>query len=324
MVLVIVGDVFDELSTFACEIDQHAKLLNKNNFSKLCPGTYYTALGEFDSYNQFTDALDQADNIIYHPPHRWSDTNSSGISLMKKYTEIALVYFHNRKPVDNFVINHFDTQTILDLADVRKSNSPQIWVAGGSDSHGYAIDPSARYGILLSEYFKMEVSFLTAPAASMRWIADQILRSDIRAGDLLIFGVVPDCRVSHYYKKQEYHVTPVTYNFKDYAFLKDFFSPDLLGSDEVALYQTLNSLYQIINLCDKLNVHLIIAGLSPMLITNHLLKFSNYVHLINRHYSIEYFYLDQANDGEHPGPLTHKYYAEEIIAKIKQLDINLC
>lgn len=322
MILLIVGDVIDELSAYAISIDPNAILITNSNSNHLHNGTYYVSLGDFDTYNQFTDVLAQADKIIYYPPQRWSDSDSRGISSMKQHTESALTYFYNRIPVDNFVIDPINIQTVLDLADTRKTSDPQIWIGGGSDSHGYALDPLDRYGSILSNYFNMEVSFLTMPRASMRWISDQILRADIREGDLVVFGIVPDCRIPFYSNSHMYHVTPELY-MKE-SFLKDLFSLDILDSDDVTLYQPLSSIHQVINVCSKLKAHLIIAGLSRLLITNHLLHLPNYVHLLHRHYCRDNFFLDLASDGSHPGPEAHQYYANEIIAKIKQLNINLC
>ena len=326
MIIIIVGDVHKYLSKFAQEISADASLLTKDSASDLLSGVYYTSLGDINQYRQYTDFLELADKIIYQPPIRWSDTDRKGFSYMKYWTELALQYFYDKKEIENFFITPQKT-TALDLVDYRKIDSPQIWIAGGSDSLGVGVSLQERYGQLVADHFNMEASFLTRGRASMAWIADQLLRSDLRLGDIVIFGIVPGGRFTFYHDDKVLDLSPSYYK-KNPLFDKIFPLP-LLDTDHVNCYQPLTALHQVISICNKVGAQLLIAGLSPTLI-DHCIQFPNYINLCHYRFGMDFdidrknYFLDFGTDHIHPGPLTHQFYAKNIIAKIQQLRFNLC
>ena len=326
MITIIVGDVHEYLSKFARRISADASLLTKDSASDLLPGVYYTSLGDLGQYRQYTNFLELADKIIYHPPTRWSDTDRKGFSYMKFQTELALQYFYNKKEIENFFITPQKTSA-LDLVDYRKIDSPQIWIAGGSDSLGVGVSLQERYGQLVADHFNMEASFLTRGGVSMTWIADQLLRSDLRLGDIVIFGIVPDGRFTFYHDDKVLNLSPGYYT-QNPLFDKIFPLP-LLDTDHVNYYQPLTALHQVISICNKVGAQLLIAGLSSTLI-DHCIQFPNYISLCHYCFGMDSYinrkndFLDVGTDHIHPGPLTHQFYAKNIIAKIQQLRFNLC
>ena len=322
MIIIIVGDVHEYLSKFARVISADASLLTKDSTSDLLPGVYYTSLGDFDQYRQYTEFLELADKIIYQPPTRWSDTDRKGFSYMKYWTESALQYFYDKKEIENFFITLQKTD-VLELADHRKTDSPQIWIAGGSDSLGFGVSLQERYGQLVADHFNMEASFLTRVRVSVAWIADQLLRSDLRSGDIVIFGTVPGSRFTFYHNDKVIDLNPSYY--EQYPLFDKIFPLPLLDTDHVNYYQPLTALHQVINICNKVGAQLLIAGLSPSLI-DHCVQFPNYIDLCHYCFGMDLknFFLDFGTDHSHPGPLTHQFYAKNIIAKIQQLRFNLC
>jgi hypothetical protein len=119
MITILIGDV-------ANSVPEHAQLLTESN-KQLAPGMYYASLADFSSYRSFVDTLDQADHIVYAPPHSWSDQNKQGISYMKIWTEHCLFYFNDKKLVTGASFaTPVDDQQILKLSDTRKSNDQQL------------------------------------------------------------------------------------------------------------------------------------------------------------------------------------------------------
>ena len=204
---VYVGDVAEYLSKVAKQSDQLAKLIDSTNYQNLSDGTYYTSIGDLDHIIHFGKILQQSDNIFYVEPTRWSSIN------IKKWTECYLLafFYANNKIIHGFQINKSEHKSVmLELVDTRKTSSVQIWNAGCSITFGTGIDESQRYGKLIGDHFNLPVSFLTKPGTSIRWQADQILRSNIKKGDLLIWGLTSIDRTIQWNQSRLVHVHRTT------------------------------------------------------------------------------------------------------------------
>lgn len=304
MIRLLVGDTDESIAVRAQGIDQDAQLVTEQ-FSSLSDGVYYTSLGDFSSVVKFVDVLDQADVIEYSPPTKWSDDN------MRYWTEYYLMYFYNRKPVKNFFRDPID-RGFLRLADIRKTESRQLWVAGCSFSDGTGVDKSERYGQLIADQLKLPVSFLTARSSSIDWAKDQILRSDIRKGDIVVWGLTSIARFPYYNNDKIEHISLGTYLLNP-EFEKVFALDHLI--EQNMDYRALTSVDQVVNFCRKVGAQLVICGL---LVEDYMLKYlyklPEYLQAINRFGTKEdELYLDLGTDNKHPGPLTHRWYADEII-----------
>ena len=314
MITIVVGDVINS-------VQEHAQLLTEKSNKSLTPGMYYASLGDFLSYRSFVDMLDQADHIVYAPPEHWSDQNKQGFSYMKVWTEHCLFYFNDKKTVDGAQFDSpVNEQQILKLADTRKSKDQQLWIAGGSDSFGLGVALNQRFGQLVADYFKLPVSFLTEIGSSMEWAADQILRSDIQPGDIIIWGTVPVSRFPFYCNESIVHANVDHYE-KNPKF-NNWVDIDQLGNQNTLLYRPITSVERVQNMCNKLGIQLIIAGIAKRSeYTPHLLKFKNYIHLHGRFgLNTNDEYLDFGDDNFHQGPKMHQWYADQIIAKLVAKD----
>lgn len=99
-----------------------------------------------------------------------------------------------------------------DLATERSTDDPVLWIAGCSISHGVGVDRSQRYGQLIANRLDLRAHFLTYPGTSIEWASDQLLRSDIRDSDTVIWGLTHISRFSYYDDKgQLCAVTPHYY-----------------------------------------------------------------------------------------------------------------
>ena len=320
MITVFVGDVTEYLAAAAKQHDINASLITTKNYKKIRPGTYYTSIGDLITPEKFVSVLEQADIIIYTPPtENWS---SSQTKDQTEYWLTVMRAFEHKKiiNIDNLRLPLLDK--FLHLADKRISNAPQLWVAGGSIVLGEGVTRVQRFGQLISDQLQQPVTFLTASGSSISWAADQILRSDLRKGDTVVWGLTSVYRKTWFNDHNDVaHVTTWWWDSR-YMFVRNVkhtsVTLDQLWEQDRA-YDAITSIHQVINFCNKIGVKLYLAGIDIDL-RQYSLNFNNFIPF---HSGIEQSdtnqYLDIGTDPQrHPGPLTHRWYAEKILEKIKQ------
>ena len=317
MITIYVGDVTEYLSMIARKADPTATLLTDDLINDISPGTYYASLGDLADLLNFSKMLRQADLIVYAPPDKWSDS-FFGKSKMQMWTEDYLKAFIYFRPIENLpdrLVTEVpkNKSIILKLSDVRKTDQPQLWVSGCSVTDGSGVQPNQRYGQLLSDRLNLPVSFLSQSGSSITWAADQILRSDLRENDILVWGLTSVPRINYFKNNKVYHVFPGP---KEH--IKNF-QKFLVDHEEDILYKSLISVYQVINFCRKIKVDLVLVDL-----LNHDLKYYlkddidvlSLTGLWGREHDV--LIEDYGDDGIHPGVNTHEFYAKEIFKKIKE------
>jgi hypothetical protein len=320
MITVYLGDVSEYLSQQAQAADPDSKLITQQNCKDLAPGTYYTSLGDLGDVTHLATVLRSADRVVYSPPpdDQWSDSKN-GKSDMKTWLEDYLSVFSFYTHVENFAVESPDYKSeMLQLLDTRKTNDQQLWIAGCSFSHGTGVEPDQRYGHLLSKQLNLPVSFLTAPGSSVVWAADQILRSDIREHDLVIWGVTILPRIPHFYNGKLSNVRASTYAKRAPGHELDF---DYFISEDV-LYRSVVSMFQVINYCKKIKAKLLLVSMLDDGTLFNYIKDEDVDHLML--YQLwgrdqDQPWPDIAHDQQHPGPNTHEFYTNAILKKINQL-----
>jgi hypothetical protein len=322
-ITIFIGDTGAYLAQEAKKVSESACLLDSLSTHILKPGIYYTSLG--DCYNEqiLLKILNQADVLIYCPPDIWSDGDTHEFS-MRKTTEFYLRFFINKKQVLGVDTNGPDFKsTMLELADVRRSENPQIWISGCSISHGIGqgIEADERYGEHLSHELNMPVSYLTRPGTSNAWQAQQILRSDLRPGDIIVWGLTSWDRFTFVQDKPEKFTHVNVRYYERYPEFHKVVSLERLLETNNLLYHSLTSIHQVVNVCQKLGVKLLLAGLLvDRMFIQYLVDLPNYIQLLGYNgFEVKNMYPDQGTDGRHPGPLSHRWFADEMIKGIKQL-----
>lgn len=325
---IFLGDVGSYLSTVAKTHDESACLLDRDNYKKIIDlklknsTTVYTSLGDFPGDIAVVyDILLKADTIFYCPPEQWSDNKLLDLadpgSSIQGLTEILLSLLPDSVTINNFVASWIDPNP---LVDSRKTQSNQIWVAGCSVSHGTGVAADEKYGSLISKTLNLPCSFLTRDGSSIDWAADQILRSDIKENDLVIWGITSPERLTYIHNNQllkglgvnAYRVNP------EY---KKIVSPEILYSQQT-IYRHFYALQQVINFCNKVNAKLFLVGIlfGSYSFLSFLKSQKNYIHIPYRiivsssDISIEF--IDTGTDHTHPGPLQHKQYKDIILQHI--------
>jgi hypothetical protein len=234
---------------------------------------------------------------------------------MQAWTEDYLRIFRFRTVVENLsVTDPIKKLEMLFLADTRKTDSTQLWIAGCSFSHGTGVQEHERFGKILQQKLNLPMSSLTRPSSSIVWAADQILRSDIQQNDIVVWGLTSTPRLPWFNNGVVEHIVPRDYDMApelDRKLTLDYFK----GEDVV--YRSVVAVYQVINYCQKIGARLILASLLDDQIIQYLkddCEFIMLYHIWGRDH--DQVYIDLGSDNLHPGPLTHEFYATEILKKI--------
>jgi len=315
MITVFIGDITPDLSNKALAHDASAQLLTAENFQNLSPGTYYTSIGDLSDLNQFAAVLRQADIIVYAPPESWTN------KIMQTWTEdyLGVAACINTKQVLGFHGPQSNMTAMSELVDHRRSEAPQCWVAGCSISHGVGVEPTQRWGAIVADRLALPVSFLTQDSSSISWAADQILRSDIRPGDLVFWGLTSIHRFSFWDTRTDRvgHCTPQGWPDQK-SFLGAMINENFLASDTL-IYEAVNKVLQVSNFCDKIGAVLIMGTVLRGLEAEfrNLPKLAVMAGLHGR--NANDMFVDIGTDGKHPGPLSHQYYADSMMSVLQRL-----
>lgn len=330
---IVIGDVDESLAKHAKVYDPAAKLLDRSNYKQFLlekrdrDTVVYTSLGDLPKNIEIVfHILQQANKIIYYNKGQWSDQKQVDFhdpgSSIQGLTEIILSWLPDSIEIQNYCPVLRD---VIPLVDQRKSVKPQMWIVGCSISHGVGVNPNQRYGELLADELDLPCSFLTKPSSSIDWAASQILRSDIKKNDLVIWGLTNPERFSMIHDNQ---LLCITSNFairspqyKDIIDAKNLDSPD-------TIYKHYYAIQHVVHYCKKIKAKLILVGLMFGNYSLHriLKTYENYVavpgHCKFTSYNIVTDFIDLGTDNQHPGPEQHKQYKTRILAKIEQLNLT--
>ena len=322
-----VGDVYESLSISAKKYSDDAFLIDHSNYKSFLDTpltndvTIFTSLGDLPKDLQiFINLCKLADQIFYCPPDTWSDNSvlndSDPSSSIQGSTEHVLQIVSLHTPVYGLEIPPLKEP--IPLVDIRRCIGPQLWIAGCSISHGTGVSLNQRYGKLLSDNLNLECSFLTRPGAAIDWASDQIIRSDIRAGDTVIFGITTVERLTYVNNKKL--VVGVTHSTYDSFPSVEKILPIHNLLTENTFYQHLLSIERVINFCNKVDANLVLAGILTNCNPNMLRFLKNKKNFCQIPYALNVNNLTQfadlGSDNSHPGPLQHQLYANTILTHL--------
>lgn len=325
---VFVGDTSPDLASKAQQFQADAYLLDSSNYKDflrtdfLSATTVYTSLGDLPKdENVMCAILDKATHIVYCPSLQWSDRSTIDIydptSSMQGMTELLLSIFSKIKNnVTGLDRSKYVISKLTELADVRRSNHQQLWVAGCSIAHGVGVNKDETYGNLLSNMINIPVSCLTMGSSSVEWAADQILRSDIKDGDIVVWGLTYAHRTTWWNENQNKLQYATLNNIKKINVNVPAFVLEGLLTSKTQIYRSVIAVNQVVNFCRKVNAKLLIASFvatDPLVIQlEHLPEFAEYK--LPCHPQV---FADLGTDNEHPGPKQHQLYAEFCLDQLK-------
>jgi hypothetical protein len=312
--ILFVGNTDDALSNQAKRYNLSAKLIEKRdliNLDQILVG--YISVGDHE-IKDFIHVLDMASEIHYVPTDTWSNVQ------IKQQTELWLHYFSRQKKVYN--LTKVDVGSILSLSDQRKTDNKQLWAVGCSFTNGDGIGRDQTYGYIIGQELKLPVSFLSEGGSSIPWAADQILRSDIKKDDIVIWGVTGAERYVYYDQDKIKHISLKYYD--SFPSFNRVIDRKLLVSDHM-LYSAITAIEQIINYSNKIGFKLVLT-LFPLNIISHDLFMRYYLSqfdfVVNTYIEGEEKFIDCGSDNLHPGPKQHQYYANLILEYLKNENIS--
>lgn len=325
---VFFGDTPEYLADLAREHDACAWLMDSSNYQTVEAQrrshdvTVYSSLGDLPTdLTVIYDILCKADRIVYCPPARWSDNKTVDIldpgSSIQGLTEIILLLLPRSVEVTGLAPFSPDQHDPKFLVDQRKTDLTQIWIAGCSISHGVGVEPEQRWGYLLAQALNLPCSFLTRPGSAIDWAADQILRSDIRSGDIVAWGLTNWNRITYV------HNHSLLEGINGYTYTVHPYYQKIVSIENLLLDHTLYNHYyairQVDNYCAKIGANLMLVGVMPD--NGSLLGFlksqPNYIHitydLTYQDSRLQQKFTDLGSDQLHPGPLQHQLYTKAVL-----------
>lgn len=210
--------------------------------------------------------------------------------------------------------------SFLNLKDTRKTDDSQLWIVGCSFAHGLGVMKEQKFGQILADKLNLPVSFLTQPGTSIAWAADQILRSDIKKGDVVVWALTGASRITFLDDKNIlYHIGVGNYN--DFPVVGNFINKNFLVSNHM-LYESFTRICQVTNYLNKIGAKFILAVM-PLNGQEHDLQTIAFTETIKNSVVLfdqnDYSFIDLGTDRLHPGPLHHQWYADQIYSKFKNL-----
>lgn len=210
-----------------------------------------------------------------------------------------------------------DSKKFLTLCGQRKTDKSQLWSVGSSALIDTSVSESNLFSNIVAEKLGSELTLLVAKGASTDWCADQILRSDIRPGDIVLWNIGLESRFP-FWHSQTNQVVHVQSQYKKFAKLEIDLSDrsvnEWLVSDH-CFYSSVTHIYQVKNFCDKLGAKLLphaqLLSISKEMV-EYLRDFPNFTLMP------EELLVDVAADGWHPGPAQHQQCADVLLNIIKE------
>ena len=217
--------------------------------------------------------------------------------LVDPTTDLAKIY-----------IKHADYARAL-----RTTDDPVLWAAGCSFTSAVGVELNERWGHLVASELGLEEVNIARGGASIWNASDQILRSDIRKDDTVVWGLTSVGRVEIVQDGQLNSSTVSRYQQLDLE--KQYYTLDYFDSSTIKV-KYVRQIQQVINFCSKIGAKLhIVNFLEKDGITTRYLTDTNVSYIDLKSQAIET--IDLGTDGEHPGPKQHQKYAKEIIKLIQ-------
>lgn len=329
---VFFGDVDEALARHACQHDAEAFLVDYSNYKQFVVGqldhdtTVYTSLGDLPKDLEVVyNILMTADQIVYCPPDVWSDHVKMDVvdpgKCIQGLSEQLIIIVSDHVPVKNLELA-VATQTAIPLVDTRRTSEPQLWAVGCSVTSGVGVELHQRYGQLLADELEIECSFLASPGTSLAWAADQIIRSDIRKNDIVVWGITNSERVTFVHENGVVqHINVNSYQQNKHL---ETIVPISTLSTKNTFYHNINSVDQVINYCEKSQATLVMVDLLPCPNQLRFLKSKNHFW----HYPYRYTFTDNkiinnfkdlGTDNSHPGAKQHQEYKNFILEKLQKI-----
>ena len=296
-----------------------SKLLDYKNFKKeiLNPDLqdYHTSIDDIRIQN-IQKVCESAAEIVVVNMSIYHMCNFDSDNTSMNYAYNRLLYTLNNLSskvvgLDGF-LKDVNLQKFNKLTNTRHTNSQVLWTAGCSFTYGVGVEQTQRWAHHLSNQLNLPEITLSMNGASIRWAADQILRSDIRSGDIVVWGITTAQRVEF---AEEWQLTSNTVANAVREKLQTWVHQNIEYFDTTThLSLCCQEILHVMNFCEKIGVELYLVNLLNIELIPVVFKdYKNFIDLTDDLPITETLeYLDLGTDRLHPGPKQHKMYADRI------------
>ena len=348
--IVIVGDTDCSLNDFAKDLYPDARFFPDNPDYH----TVFVSVGDI-GVSAFIGLLQCAEKIVYQTKmDAWSDIETQKLTESILYIMLSTTQQYNIEGFDSDIFHlkcnplrleilsktmdittigkiavqrmcNFGPHNRFGLVAIRTSKRPQLWVAGCSFAKGEGLDdPGQRYGDLVAQGLRMETTNIAWGGSSIDFAADQIIRSDLRAGDKVLWGITGVQRYT-WFRDGRLENVSMRYTNSLSGNRRHLLTDMLFDDARLCLAQ--RSIEQVWASCGKIGVDLILIMHDALSLNEHiapmkiyLSQLPNFVDInstISQKFPLNQidskFNLDLGLDQQHPGPRTHSAWAEIIL-----------
>lgn len=336
MSIAFVGYTDRYVATKAFEFDDNAFLVDHLNVESVIENAnndlvYFTSIADVQDADVFYRLLLSADKIYYYPgsmnanftevPGDKKDFFTNEINLTEY---ILFVINTNKNNVHGYTVQkEFTNLELTKLVDSRKpKEGNQLWISGCSIAIGEAIDEDKRFGYVLGEMLNIPVNWLTESGSSISWQSDQICRSDIRSGDIIVWAITHPQRYTLWNEGANtwQHVTRDSkeYDYDSIGVGKRTISE--MWVNKTQYYLSINAVHRAVKFCNAVGAKLLMFAVLPTQELDYeLATLKEYKLYTHKDQLIFHKFLDFGTDNIHPGPIQHQAYADFCLSNLKQL-----
>lgn len=342
MKVLFVGHTDNSLSQIATSYNKLAYLVTSDNYNEFLSSNSaigFTSLGDMPKdTNIFYNLLMSCDEIFYSPPDEWkkasekNDLYSVDTDSVQGLTESLILIASRHKKIHGleFIsfhhctldMNHHENEERHKEFSFKRTNNDQyLWVTGCSNTLGTGVNIEDTYAYNLHKKLQIPYCNLAMQGASIPWSADKLLRSDIRSGDIVVWGLTIPERINWIENNKIIKFTYTHYK-RDKHLEKKLPQHHLVS--ENTFHQALIGIEQVANFCHKIQAHLVVFSTFSF-------DYNFYKFLRNKSYFLdmdldfsinkdtanwENNYIDFGTDNIHPGPKQHHYWHTQILKQI--------
>jgi|TARA_R110000796_G_scaffold5923_1_gene21687 hypothetical protein len=327
MKILFIGAVTNSVQTKDFyDIDKSALNINKHNIVDFLNsnldkkhGVFYTSINDlgvsnFTDIERLIELCLQCDEVLYIPGESKSNWEQQ---LVLRY----LGLIQQVKPV-RYLPNNGYTDYKFELVDTRRTDEPQLWVAGCSFTSAVGVEDDQRWGQLLADKLDMQVSFLTLPGSGTRFHIDQITCSDVKENDIVVLQRTglhrydfSSSTASVSAQDNLHHINIQVH----YPLFEKMFSIDQLTAED-HIEKTIRSFVKLQNFCN--------VAKAKLIMWNHFFddkEVLSFLHTLDNFYEMPYNnFIDTGKEDifcpgimQHPGPKQHQAYADFLYEELK-------
>jgi|SaaInl74LU_5_DNA_1037368.scaffolds.fasta_scaffold00037_58 hypothetical protein len=224
------------------------------------------------------------------------------------------LYKHKDKVKSDNGILEFLNNFKLDSLDTKR-NSPGLVTVGCSYTAGVGVEYNKRFGSILAKKLELPETTLSKAGASMQWVADQLLRSDLKKDDIVVWGLTTPDRIE-YVEDWKYKTNTVT---NCLTTSRKHISAVEQTETLARLLQTFATVMQVQNFCNLVGAKLFIVNLLNVSWLPPMIEKQKDIRWLDltidsdiRTDTLVPSHTDYGTDNIHPGPIQHKIYADKI------------